>query len=82
MKELLGSLGIKENIIEPFCRTFENANELRDSFVLYFPPIIHNQKQDKPSNYLVEQRSDVDVENDMPNIETVKYLIEKVQKTW
>ena len=40
------------------------------------------QKQDEPSNDLGDKISDVDVENEIPNIETVKYLISKVQKKW
>ena len=48
--------------------------------MLYFPPSIQQQNQDKPSNDLEEKISDVDVENEMPNIETVKYLIAKVKK--
>ena len=80
MKEFLGIFGVKENSISPFCRTFVNANELRDAFMLYFPPIIQQQKQDKPINDLEEQISDVDVDNEMPNIETVKSIIEKVEK--
>ena len=50
--------------------------------MLYCPPSIQQQKQDKSSNYIEEQISDVYVDNEMPNIETVKSLIAKVQKIW
>ena len=43
---------------------------------------VTNQKQDEPCNDLGDKISDVDVENEIPNIETVKYLISKVQKNW
>jgi hypothetical protein len=83
MKQFLGVFGVKENSISPFCRAFENANELRGAFMLYCPPSLQQQKQDKPSDDLLgEQITDVDVENEMPKIETVKSLIATVQKTW
>eukprot|EP00978_Attheya_sp_CCMP212_P024201 scaffold75729_cov40-Attheya_sp.AAC.2 len=72
MKQFFGIFGVKENSISPFCRTFENANELRGAFMMYCPPSLQQQKQDEPSDDLGEQISDVDVENEMPNIETVK----------
>ena len=36
LKEFLGSFGVKDDIISPFCRIFENATELRYAFMLYF----------------------------------------------
>eukprot|EP00978_Attheya_sp_CCMP212_P002744 scaffold5622_cov70-Attheya_sp.AAC.2 len=44
------------------------------------PSLQQQQKQNEPSDDLGEQSSDVDVENEMPNIETVKSLIATVQK--
>ena len=80
MKYLLEIFGVKENSISPFCRTFENYYELRDALMLYCPPRIQQPKHEKTSNYLGKQISDVDVENEMPNTETVKSLIAKVKK--
>eukprot|EP00978_Attheya_sp_CCMP212_P011654 scaffold28855_cov80-Attheya_sp.AAC.3 len=48
--------------------------------MLYCPPMLQQQKQNKPCDDIQEQINDVDVENEMPNIETVKSLISKVQK--
>ena len=79
MKEFLGICIVKGNSISSLCRTFTNDNYLRQAFMLYCSSIIQNQKKDEPSNDIGEKISDVDVDNDMPNIETVKYLIEKVQ---
>ena len=79
MKEFLGICIVKGNSISSLCWTFKNDNDLRQAFMLYCSSIIQNQKQDEPSNDIGEKISDVDVDNDMPNIETVKYLIEKVQ---
>eukprot|EP00978_Attheya_sp_CCMP212_P028465 scaffold98330_cov28-Attheya_sp.AAC.2 len=42
--------------------------------------VIQQQKQNEPSDDIGEQINGVDVENEMPNIETVKSLIAKVQK--
>jgi hypothetical protein len=60
----------------------ENANELRGALMLYCPPSLQQQKQkqDGPSDDLGEQITDVDVENEMPKIETVKSIIATVQK--
>eukprot|EP00978_Attheya_sp_CCMP212_P019227 scaffold53623_cov55-Attheya_sp.AAC.1 len=82
MKHFLEIFGVKENSMSPFCKTFENANDLRDVFMLYCPASLQQQKQDKASADLGEQISDMNVENEMPNIETVKSLIAKVQKIW
>ena len=48
--------------------------------MLYFPPSIQQQNQDKPSNDIGEKIIDMDVDNEMPNIETVKSLIANVKK--
>eukprot|EP00978_Attheya_sp_CCMP212_P014747 scaffold37745_cov27-Attheya_sp.AAC.1 len=80
MKQFLGFFGVKENSISPFCRTFENANELRGAFMMYCSPSLQEHKQDEPSDDLGEKISDVAVENEMQNIETVKSLIAIVQK--
>ena len=81
MKELLGNFGVKENSISPFCRIFENNNESKDAFMLYCPPSIQYQNKDKPSNDLGEKLSDVYVDNETTNIETVKSLITKLKKS-
>ena len=80
MKELLGGFEVKENIISPFCSTFENTNEFRDALMLYFLPSMKQQKKDRPSTNMGGKISDVDVDNEMPNIETVKSLITKGKK--
>ncbi len=50
MKQFLGIFVVKENSRSTFCRTFENApNELRGAIMLYCPPSLQQQKQDKPS---------------------------------
>ena len=48
--------------------------------MLYFPPSIQQQNQDKPSNDIGEKIIYMDVDNEMPNIETVKSLIANVKK--
>eukprot|EP00978_Attheya_sp_CCMP212_P016392 scaffold42943_cov53-Attheya_sp.AAC.2 len=82
MKYFLENFGVKENSMSPFCKTFENANDLRDECMSYCPASLQQQKQDEASADLGEQISDVNLENEMPNIETVKSLIAKEQKTW
>eukprot|EP00978_Attheya_sp_CCMP212_P016445 scaffold43071_cov88-Attheya_sp.AAC.1 len=48
--------------------------------MMYCPPSLQEQKQDdEPSDDLGEKISDLAVENEMPNIETVKSLIATVQ---
>ena len=50
--------------------------------MLYFLPSMKQKKKDRPSNNMGGKISDVDVDNEMSNIEIVKSLISKVQKTW
>ena len=50
MKQFLGVLGVDESMISTFCKTFENANELRKSLFLYFPPSLQHPKNVESSN--------------------------------
>jgi hypothetical protein len=55
MKHFLEFFGVKENSMSPFCKTFENANDLRDAFMSFCPASLQQQKQDEASADREEQ---------------------------
>eukprot|EP00978_Attheya_sp_CCMP212_P002729 scaffold5585_cov57-Attheya_sp.AAC.11 len=78
MKQFLGIFGVDDTMISPFCKTFENVNELRTVFLLYCPPSLQQQQNGEHTD-TGEQLNEETIEEEMPNIQTVKSLITKVQ---
>jgi hypothetical protein len=72
MKDFLRLFGVDESTISPFCKKFENANEIRDEFMSYCPS--DQNFSDDIGEEIVDEN-----DNDLPKVETVQSLISKVQ---